>query len=74
MLSNSVTLQYISHSGRHETLLQRGVHDDVTNSDDAENPGPTSTSVEAQPSREPQGLRESTVCLPTHRPHMQKKT
>ena len=74
MLSNSVTLQGFSHSRRHETLLQRGVHGDVTNSDDAECLGPTSTSVEAQLSRELQALRESTVCLPTYRPHMQKKT
>ena len=74
MLSSNVILQDISHSRRHKTLLQRGVHGDVTNSDAAESPGPTSTSVEKKPSRELQALRESTVCLPTYRPHMQKKT
>jgi hypothetical protein len=64
-------LQDISHSRRYETLLQRGVHGDVTNPDDAESPRPTSTSVEEKPSRELQALRESTVCIPTYRPHMQ---
>jgi hypothetical protein len=42
MLSNSVTMQDISHSRRHETMLQHGAHGDVTNSDDAESPGPKS--------------------------------
>ena len=65
MLSSSVILQDIRHNKRHETLLQRGVHGDVTNSDAAESLGPISTSVEEQPSRELQGLHKSTVCLPT---------